>query len=141
MTVRYSVLLLVQQASYSINYVKVTCCCARLVVWHQKCVANWGERGASLSNFTPMDLLNVTEDSSPCERQIVSGESRRCICEHECRAAEQPAARQARLDRQHVCNHERRAAEQPAARQARLDRQHVCNHECRAAEQPAARQG
>ena len=31
---------------------------------------------------------------------------------------DEPAAREARLDRRRVCEHERRAAEQPAARQA-----------------------
>ena len=58
------------------------------------------------------------------------------FCEHERRAAVQPAARQTSLAIDHQCTHEHRAAEQPEARQARLERLRERNRERRAAEQP-----
>ena len=57
-----------------------------------------------------------------------------------CRAAEQPAARQTSLAIDHQCTHERRGVEQPEPRQARLERLHERNRQQRAAEQAEARQ-
>ena len=105
-----------------------------------------------------MDLLNATEDSSPCnstpmnllsardrlrlerEERATTRLQRRRQRDQERRRSEQSEVRQARLNRRRVREHERRAAEQPAARQTSLaiDRQRT--HERRAAEQPEARQ-
>ena len=59
------------------------------------------------TNSTLMDLLNATEESSPCSSTP---------------NAEQSAARQARLDRQCLCDYNCRAMKQLEARQARLER-------------------
>ena len=112
----------------------------------------------SLSNSMPMDLLSVTEDSSPCnptpmdllsakerlrlerEERATARLQRRHQRDQERRRSAEIEVRQARLDRQHVCKHDRRAAEQSAASQARLDTDRQRTHERRATEQPTARQ-
>ena len=86
-------------------------------------------------NSTPMDLLNVTEDSSPCnstQMNLVSARDRLRL-EREERAT-------ATLQHRRQREQKRRRSEQTEVRQARLDRRHVCDHESRAAEPPAARQ-
>ena len=113
---------------------------------------------APLSNSTPMDLLNATEDSSPCnptpmdllnardrsrveqEKRATARLQRRRQRDQEQRPSEEIEVRQARVDRKRIRNHERRAAEKPAARQARLDTDRQRTYERRAAEQAAARQ-
>ena len=82
----------------------------------------------SLSNSTPMDLLNARD------RLRLEREERLLLdCSvgvKETRSEDQAEVRQAGLDRLHVC----RAAEQPAARQTRLATDRQCTHKRRAAE-------
>ena len=82
----------------------------------------------SLSNSTPMDLLN------PRDRLRLEREERLLLdCSvgaKETRSEDQAEVRQAGLDRLRL----RRAAEQPAARQTRLATDRQRTHECTAAE-------
>ena len=101
-----------------------------------------------------MDLLNETEDSSPCsstlmilrsatdrlrlerEERATARLQRQRQRQQEWRRSEQTEVRQAR---RRACNHEHRAVERLEARQARLDRRRFCDHKHTAAEQPKAR--
>ena len=87
-----------------------------------------GTMDPSLSNSTPMDLLNARD------RLRLEREERLLLdCSvgaKETRSEDQAEVRQAGLDRLRV----RRAAEQPVARQIRVATDCQRTHECRAAE-------
>ena len=120
--------------------------CPRTYVWPytENFNSTNGYRYMYISNLNTCwsKALQNSKFNVQCKLTLRYLTPRQWIRQQERRRSEQTEVRQARLDRQRVCDHERRAAEQPAARQARqarlgTDRQR--NRQRRAAEQPEAR--
>ena len=86
---------------------------------------NYGISGMFLlSNFIVYSTMYVrVRNSLAVSHRRLIGRTRKKDCIWSSRAAEQPEARQARLERKRACARVQRTAEQPGARQTRLKRQ------------------
>ena len=80
--------------------------------------------------------VRVRNSLAVSHRRLI-GRTREKDCIWSSRAAEQPEARQARLERERACARVRRTAEQPGARQTRLERRHGLDRMNRAETRPA----